>query len=158
MSGIAPNIFGGDHTMSRGMVASVIFRMSGIVNYPYRYVFWDVANHYYGSAITWGHDEKIFNGNPDGSFHPDEDITREQLIVMLRNYANYLNIDTSSDQSLNEFIDHDQINDYALSAMKWAVEQNLISGTANKALNPNQAATRPEAAKILVQIYRMIKK
>ncbi len=158
MSGVQENIFGGDLNMSRGMVACVLYRMHKVENYPYRYVFWDVANHYYGSATTWASDHDIVNGYPDGSFHPDENVTREQLVVMIRNYANFIGVPTNSKQSLKSFHDYKQVSDYAQSAMKWAVENNLISGNADGLLKPQNFATRAEAAKIFVQFYHLINK
>lgn len=156
MSGVAKNRFDPDGKMSRAMVACVLFRIEGIEQYRYRYVFWDVANHYYGSATTWAFDQKVINGYPDGSFHPDEDVSREQLVVMIRNYAMYKGLETNIKADLTQFKDYQKISDYAQSAFEWAYANELISGTNDGLLEPNAKATRAQAAKILVQFTKLL--
>ena len=46
----------------------------------------DVKGHYAEDAIKWGSDKGLINGFPDGSFRPDEPITRGQLMVVLKRY------------------------------------------------------------------------
>ena len=48
-----------------------------------------------------------------------------------------------------EFSDADQVSGWALEAMRWAVEQGILSGTGSGQLSPRGLATRAQAAQML---------
>ena len=76
-------------------------------------------------------------------------MTREQLAAFLYRYAAYKGYDTSASGSLDEFIDKDEISDYAVDAMTWAVGCGLINGTQDNMLSPRGDATRAQIAAML---------
>ena len=51
---------------------------------------------------------------------------------------------------LNEFIDQQEINDYAVEAMEWAYACGILSGLPNKIMMPLGFAERNQVAKMLV--------
>lgn len=161
MSGVKKNIFAPNDNISRGMVATVLHNMSK-VDVQYKSIFDDVANgQYYSKAITFCYDHKIINGLQANLFAPDENVKREDLAVMIRNYAKYMNLDLSNDVNLDDFFDSDLVSDYAKSALCFCVKNGIISGSKindKLYLNPKDSATRAECAKMMVVFNNLINK
>ena len=98
-------------------------------------------------AVRWG----VASGYGDGRFGPDDPITREQLAVMLYQYAWNMGYDlTGGGMALREYDDYDQISGWALEALDWAVHTGLLSGKGGGILDPTGGATRAQAAQILM--------
>ena len=92
---------------------------------------------------------KIVSGYADGTFGPDNAITREQLATILFRYVVYKGLDlVTLEDNLSRFSDRNEISSYAVSAMNWAVGQGLVKGSGGK-LNPKGNATRAQVAAIL---------
>ncbi len=105
-----------------------------------------------GSVGTWYHEavdyvlrNGLMNGYSNGTFGPNDNITREQLAVMLWRYAGS---PAATDKELH-FTDADQASGFALEALRWAVENSIINGKSGGILDPQGLATRAEAAQIL---------
>ena len=144
-SGISETEFQPDGTMSRAMLATVLYRMSGETasgSHP----FTDVADGtWYSDAISWAYEKGIVKGLSDTEFGVDADVSRQQLVVMLKRYADYCTYDTEQSAELTEFMDADQVAEYALSA----VACGIVNGSDGK-LSPDGSATRAQCAKILM--------
>ena len=158
MTGTDSTHFSPDKQMSRGMVATVLYRMAGAPNVTGKSKFSDVKDGlWYSKAITWAANSGIISGYQNGKFGPDDNVTREQMAVMLRNYAMKRGLDTKTTNNLTKFKDYKNVTSYAKSAMGWAVDKGIISGANNGTrLNPTSNATRAECAKMLVQFYKLI--
>ena len=85
-------------------------------------------------------------------------ITRQQLAIMLWRYAKYKGKDLSASSDLKEFTDVNKISSNALVQMKWAVGVGIISGNANKTLNPKGNATRAEVAAMITNYCNKVGK
>ena len=155
--GISDTAFSPDSTMTRGMLATVLYRMAGkpnIENEIWGYPFADVdAEAYYATAIYWARLNGIASGYSDEKFGPDDPITREQLVAILYNYSS----SPTSSQTLEGFTDTDKISSYALNALRWAVEQGILQGKGDGVLDPTGQATRAEVAAILQRFCQISK-
>ena len=60
-----------------------------------------------------------------------------------------------TDKTIREFTDFQQISEYAVEAMTWALETGVITGTASGVLEPGQAADRVQAAQALLVLSQM---
>ncbi len=98
---------------------------------------------WYTASMRWAMDKGISDGT-----NPLDLITREQLVTMLYRYVGK----PKSEANLSSFDDSSDINSYAVGAMKWAVENGFVKGTDNGKLNPNDDATRAEAATVLIRL------
>lgn len=85
----------------------------------------------------------ISTGITDGT-NPSGDVTREQMATILWRYAG----SPKTEGDLNNFSDAGRISSYAVDAMIWAVEKDIIHGS-NGALMPQDNATRAQVAAIL---------
>jgi flagellum-specific peptidoglycan hydrolase FlgJ len=157
MTGYENGSFGPNDTMSRGMAATVLYRMANAGNTAFVAYYPDVqyAGDYYAIPVTWAKQNKVITGYENGYFGPNDCLTREQLAVILYRYAGTLGCDVSTRASLSSFSDNAQVSSYALTAMQWAVSVGILSGDAGR-LKPTTAVNRAEACKMLVIANRFI--
>ena len=83
------------------------------------------------------------------NFGPNDDITREQMVVMLYGYAKLKGYTLAEGADLSAYKDADEISAWALEAVRWAKGANLITGRSADLLAPKGTTTRAEAATIL---------
>jgi hypothetical protein len=154
--GTGDNIFSADINMNRAMLVTVIHRLDGM-ELEAGMEFIDVADgQWYSAAVSWATARDIIKGYGNGNFGPDNSITREQLVTIIYRYAEYTGTDMLSGGGLQGFMDSDQVSDYALQPMAWAVETGLVKGLPGGYINPDGNATRAEVAEILMRFINMI--
>ena len=156
MLGTSKTLFSPYGTATRGMMATILWRMEGSPVPKGKNSFTDVeAGKWYADAITWTAENGIFAGYGKDKFFPDDPITREQLAAIFYRYADYKGYDLTVKGDLDKFKDADKITDYAKTAMQWAVGSGLVKGKSGNLLDPQGTATRAEIAAML---HRFIEK
>ena len=156
MLGTSKTLFSPHGTATRGMMATILWRMEGSPVPKGKNSFTDVeAGKWYADAITWTAENGIFAGYGKDKFGPDDPITREQLAAIFYRYADYKGYDLTVKGNLDKFKDADKITDYAKTAMQWAVGSSLVKGKSGNLLDPQGTATRAEIAAML---HRFIEK
>ena len=156
MLGTSKTLFSPHGTATRGMMATILWRMEGSPAPKGKNSFTDVeAGKWYADAITWTAENSIFAGYGKDKFGPDDPITREQLAAIFYRYADYKGYDLTVKGNLDKFKDADKITDYAKTAMQWAVGSGLVKGKSGNLLDPQGTATRAEIAAML---HRFIEK
>lgn len=107
--------------------------------------FTDHLNHSDKWCLTNG----IMSGYNDTTFGGEDNITREQFAVILRNLTIHQGKDASYDLSLlNSFTDSSKISSWSTESVAWAVSKGLMSGY-NNILNPQGFITRAELATMI---------
>jgi hypothetical protein len=148
---------------TRGMIATIIYRLenepsvSGLVN-PFADV---AAGQWYEAAIRWGYANSILTGYGDGTFGPNDLITREQLAAILYRYTQFKGIDFALTREYITFADSDEISDYALYPIQVLNQLDIIRGIGTNAagltiINPKATATRAEVAAMFVRFLNVI--
>ena len=156
MLGTSKTLFGPHGTVTRGMMATILWRMEGSLAPKGENSFTDVeAGRWYADAITWTAENGIFAGYSMDKFGPDDPITREQLTAIFYRYADYKGYKLTVTENLDKFEDADKITDYAKMVMQWAVGNGLIKGKSENLLDPQGTATRAE---ISAMLHRFIEK
>ncbi len=164
------NLFGSHDNVTRGQVATILWRLAGEPAADQGTVteFDDNQNQnaYYYEAVRWAQSKGIVNGyeNEDGTytnFGPNDYVTREDLAVMIANYARIVErIDVTSDCiALNSIIGSDEVRENARTQLGWAVDSGLISGvvTAHGCdLRPKDQASRAVMATIMMRFMQNI--
>ena len=146
LSGTSETTFSPNLTMSRGMLATVLYRLEGSPELDLNDLFLDVSSDaWYAEGVTWAVENGIAGGYGDGQFGPDDNITREQFVVMLWRYAG----SPEAGSQVLDFVDADQVSSFALEALCWAVENGILHGVGNGVLDPGGTATRAQAAQLL---------
>ena len=151
MGGYGNGLFGPNDNLSRAQFAQILFNREGrpVVNYLLQYG--DVASGaWYTEAVRWATSQGIVGGYGNGMFGPNDNITREQLAVMLWRYAG----SPAATHKELLFNDTDEISGYALEALRWAVENDIISGYGDGRLGPQGLATRAQTAQMLMNFLK----
>lgn len=150
MVGVSDTSFAPGQTLSRAMLASILYRLAGEPAVTAENPFTDVpADRWYTDAVIWAAENGIVVGCGDGTFRPNAPATRAQTAVMLYAYANFAGRNTSQRADLSAFADAADVPSWALAEMQWANAAQLILGRDGKLLAPNAEATRAEMATIL---------
>ena len=135
MSGTGHSLFSPNADTTRGMLMTILARMSGVDTSD--------STPWYQKGLDWA----VTQGVSDGTA-PEKIITREQLATMLYRYAG----SPETTGKVNRFNDADQVSDYALNAVKWAVEKGIISGNGDAVtLDPKGHATRAQMATMMMR-------
>lgn len=152
MEGTSAHYFSPNADLSRGMLATILYRLEGSPNVSSYSSFNDVADtSYYAKAIAWAERNGIVNGVTTERFEPDTAVTREQMAAILCRYADYKGHDTSvSYDYLATFGDSGSSHVYARPALNWAVAHRIINGQGSSVLAPRATATRAEVAQVLM--------
>ena len=132
MTGTSATTFGPEQATTRAMIWTILARMDGVDT---------TGAVWYAAGQKWA----MENGVSDGT-DPNGKITREQLVTMLWRNAG----EPASETDLSAFGDADKVSDWAVDAMRWAVEQGIIQGSKGN-LEPQNSATRCQVAAILMR-------
>lgn len=145
MNGTSPATFGPDETMTRGMLATVLYRATGSPAVTASDSFSDTsAGSYYANAVVWASETGVISGYGNGLFGTDDPVSREQLAAILWRYAGSPDAEPG-----NGFADNSSIASYAAGAVNWARATGIISGTTGNLFAPKENATRAQVAAIL---------
>ncbi|MBQ7822354.1 MAG: S-layer homology domain-containing protein [Clostridia bacterium] len=157
MKGVSADYFAPDVSITRAMFTTVLWRMEGEPEVDTDIPFEDVVNgSYYEEAVRWAADAGVVKGVSETAFAPDVEITREQMATMIYRYVQYIGEDTSVGENTNilSYDDFDEISEYAIPAMQYAVGSGLIKGRTESTLDPLDNATRAETAAILERFIK----
>ena len=145
MNGTSATTFNPNGTTSRGQIAAILYRAAGSPAASGGTDFSDVAETaYYASAVRWAAANGVVTGYADGTFRPNDPITRQQLAAILWRYAV-----SPAAESGTDYADEDAIAAYAVTAVDWARDAGVISGRDGNRFDPSGRATRAQAAVIL---------
>lgn len=160
MNGVGDGKFNPDGTVTRAMLATVLYRQAGSPDVQNASAFPDVnPGEWYGKAIAWAADAGIVTGYPDGTFDPNKAVTRQEMATMFYRYAKFAKFDVSAAGDLSVFPDRNQVLEYAMEAMVWANGAGLITGNVVNdvtCLDPKGNATRSQLATILMRFCENI--
>ena len=152
--GTSETKFSPNDNMTRGMFVTVLGRLSGITaDKKATTKFVDVAKgQYYTPYVKWASDAGIVNGMSTTRFAPDENITREQICVMMEKYIKANHWGLRNDFEVVKFKDEGKISKWAKSAVLACQQGGIINGSKSGngfVFNPQGNATRAEVATIL---------
>ena len=154
-SGVGGGRFAPEQTMTRSMLASVLYRLDGAPEVSADGAFSDVpAGRWDSAAVQWAAQSGIVSGTGEGKFSPEAPMTREALVTMLYRYANQAGLTTDHRSALN-FTDADSVSSWAEEAVNWACEAGILQGSDNQ-LRPGATATRAEVASILMRFTDLV--
>lgn len=150
MNGYGNGQFAPNNNLSRAMLAQILYNREGRPASDKIGNFTDVDGAaWYADAVSWAANNGIVSGYGDGKFGANDNITREQLAVMLWRYAG----SPASSYEISGFGDSGTTSQFAVIAMKWAVENGVIHGD-GQSLNPRGLATRAQVAQMLMNYFK----
>ena len=119
--------------LTRNMMMTVLARTAGADT--------EGGDPWYAKGQQWAVDNGVSNG-----LWGEDNITREQLVTMLFNYANKAGLDTSARADISGMENADAVSSWATEAVQWAVAEGILKGVDNIDLAPQGLATRAQAA------------
>ena len=154
--GTAPTTFSPDVVMSRGMMVTVLHRLAGtpagVGN-----AFTDVpAGYWYTEAVSWAASKNIVSGIGNNLFAPDNNITREQMALILFNYANTMGLNLPNVRGTGVFADSNQISSWAKEAVDAMYRAGIINGKDGNVFDPGGNAKRSEVATMFMNFIKAI--
>lgn len=151
-NGTGNGTFQPNGSCTRAQLAAFLWRLAGEPESTQDPTFTDVsADAWCAKALRWAAEQGIVTGYADGSFHPDQTVTRIQAVAMLYRYAKAQGMDTTrGGMAVREFDDFAAVPAYALEAAGWAVNAGILRGAGNR-LMPNDPCTRTQ---IVTFLYR----
>ena len=146
MSGTGDAVFSPDMTTSRAMMVTLLYRASGSPVVSASSSFTDVADDtWYADAVSWASENAFVSGYGDGTYGPENPVSREQIAAILWRYAVSPQADAGTD-----FSDESDISSYASVAVDWARANGIINGLENNRFDPQGDATRAQIAVLLM--------
>ena len=157
MDGVGAGLFAPNSETTRAQLVTILHRLAGQPAPSGDSGFSDVeTGTWYTDAVAWAAQNGIVNGVSDTQFAPGDDITREQLAVILYRYATYQGYDVSQRADLSGFVDAGTISTYAQEALSWANAQGLVLGFEDDSLRPQGNASRAQIAAVLMRFCQTV--
>lgn len=152
MSGTGSSLFSPYDPVNRGMLVTMLYNLSGAQGSYQNGMFTDVkSSDYYSSAVAWAKQSGVIAGYADGTFRPEQSVTREELATILYSYADKtLGVGSVLWVFPLAYNDTDDISSWAVNAVTWTVNQGLMSQRYNNFFVPWSVATRAEVAVAVV--------
>ena len=151
MNGMDETHFAPEGSLTRGMLVTALYRLAGEPEVTEPATFTDVAQgRYYADAVAWAEDLGIVKGITATAFQPEGTVTRQQAATFLYRYVTeYLEQEAVEGADLTAFTDGGKVQEYAQTAMSWAVAEGFFEGYGDGTLRPRASLTRAQMAKLL---------
>ena len=158
LSGTSDTTFSPNTGMTRGMFVTALGRLAGINPDSYKTgKFTDVkADAYYAPYVNWAAQTGIVTGVTATTFAPDTNINREQMAVIMENYAAKLGYTVPKTLEAVTFADNASISSWAKEAVKSMQQAGILAGKTNNRFDPAGTATRAEVATVLRRFVEII--
>ena len=157
-NGVSANMFSPQTSMTRGMIVTVLGRLTEIKTEYYKgESFSDVdPAEYYAPYVKWAAERGIIKGVGENTFVPNGEISRQDLAVILHRYAELMRVRLPSNADEIIFLDEKEISDYAVGAVEDMQRAGIINGKQDGLFDPKGCATRAEVAAIMHRYCELI--
>ncbi|MNO31009.1 Serine/threonine-protein kinase PknD [compost metagenome] len=153
IQGYPDRSFKPNQVITRAEFASMLARLLVIdVTHAGGAKFPDVQQHWAKDAIEALAYYGIVTGDGDGSFKPDEAITREDMVVMI---VRLLNVEALPQSGSVDFIDLTSAGNYATESIEAAQRARIVTGYTDQTFKPKGLTTRAETATILIRLLAL---
>lgn len=154
MAGVGYGMFNPEGTTTRGMIVQILYNLSGSPEISQYSGFSDVnAYMYYAKAVNWAKSYGVVYGYADGTFRPDDYITREELAIILFSYAEYSpEVTPILWPFAVEYGDEFAISPWALNAVTWCTNKGVFTGKGANLFMPSEYSTRAEVATCILAL------
>jgi hypothetical protein len=142
--------------MTRAMFVTVLHNLEGKPERNGTASFGDVPSGiWYEKAVLWAAENGIVSGIGGGLYAPDSPISRQEMSLMLYNYAAHKGYDIPANREMPQFTDTDMIAAWAGPAVKALSEAGVFNGS-NHAFMPTKTASRAEVAQTFKNFMRFV--
>ncbi|WP_127495079.1 Ig-like domain-containing protein [Paenibacillus glycanilyticus] len=149
IDGYEDNSFRPDASITRAEFATIVAKAFNLVSSSST-TFPDAMNHWGSKAIEALVGQGVLTGYGDGTFKPDKEITRAEIVTVLSRLTDFKPVEKST------FTDID--NNWASTQIKVFAEQGIVKGISTTEFAPNDSASRAEAVSMLIRLIDLIVK
>ncbi|MDR2089297.1 MAG: S-layer homology domain-containing protein [Clostridiales Family XIII bacterium] len=159
MTGTSATAFSPQAKLTRAMLVTILHRLAASPAAGENAAFDDVDGaSWYGAAVNWAAEKDVVAGVGDGKFAPNDDVTREQIAVILYRYAQYAGTEPQGNWAVRlDFADVRNISDWATEGAMYCYKDGIIAGKPGNLFDPQGEATRAEAAAMLHRFVESVK-
>ena len=158
LNGASATTFGPNTGVTRGMLVTALGRLAGIDPAQYRTgKFTDVkADADYAPYVNWAACKGVVSGTTATTFSPNKLVTRQQMAVIMANYARAMGYTLPKTREAARFSDNASIAGWAADAVKGMQMAGVLVGKDEKRFAPTATATRAEAAAALHRYVELV--
>ncbi len=154
MKGTTESTFAPGEDMTRAQFITILGRYAGIEDSsstaPVSTKFSDVnTKAYYAAHVAWGVEQGIIQGTTATTFSPSDEISRQDMAVMMARYAAAMEILLPDGDSETKFADDEAISSYAKEAVYQMKAAGVLNGKGNNKFDPKGTALRSEVAAVM---------
>lgn len=160
VEGTGNEMFSPDRDITRAEFSAIAVRGLGLKLENGESLFTDVKpTDWFSSAVQTAYQYGLIHGYEDGTFRPDERITREEAMHIMANAMMITGLneqleDQPAESVLQSYHDADDIDSWAISSIAKSVKAGLVSGRSNDKLAPKGSITRAEVATLLERLLK----
>ena len=159
VNGMTETTFEPQGTLTRAEFATMLYRVSYAPVVTGESTYSDVkTGDWYYNAVVWATEAGVVNGMGDGTFAPNDNITRQEMATMLYRLAKAEKVE---EDMLASFPDAASVADWAKDAMNWAVSTEIVNGSTHddkvNYLDPTATALRCQAAAVACRYLALSK-
>ena len=157
VSGMGNNRFEPKRPVTRAQVAQILYALEEKPEVTKTGNFKDVPEgKWYSNAVNWAANNGVMSGYTTGNFLPNAGITRQQFMATIYKYVRLKKYDSTRSGDITSFKDVNDVTEYAVPALQWAVGHRVMDGTDDHKLMPKATTSRAEMAVILASFDRNI--
>ncbi|WP_338554319.1 S-layer homology domain-containing protein [Paenibacillus sp. KS-LC4] len=160
IEGTGNGLFSPARDITRAEFAAILVRGLGLQLESGAAVFSDVpTSAWYSGAVNTAHAYGLIGGFEDGTYRPNDRITREQAMLMIAKAMKLTNLKSqlpaqSIEQTLQAFKDAGKASAWALGGIADSVQAGIVSGRSDAQLEPKAFITRAEVASIIQRLLK----
>ena len=159
MAGTGTDTFSPNTNLTREQFVTILWRVAGSPEATVENPFQDVNDSNWSyKAILWAYEFGVTAGMTPDTFGRSNNVSREQLAMFLYKFALLKGLDVSALADISAYPDTDSISSYAVTAIRWAVANGLMSGTQvgnTVLLDPQGTSSRAVGATMLMRFTEM---
>ena len=154
--GITETKYEPNRDITRGEFAGFMTNALGLEKTYKSSKFKDVnSSKWYSDGVQTASDYGIISGYEDGTFRPDNKITREEAMSIIARSMKYTKLEANSNNSeLKRYKDASNVSDYAKDSVIKCIVSGVVTGRKSDILAPKANITRAEAAAIIQKLLR----
>lgn len=159
VNGRPGSIFGPQDHITRAELAAILVNTLNFTGIEYQVgqtgTFRDVrADDWFAEVVRQASAAQLIKGYPNGTFRPHNPATREEIATVINTLAELLKLETisSNPNPLDQFVDSDQISDWARESMAQAIRLGILQGTPQRQLHPSTYITRAELCTMIMRM------
>ncbi|MFC7679851.1 family 43 glycosylhydrolase [Paenibacillus sp. GCM10028914] len=160
LSGTGSNLFNPNVEITRAEFAALLVRAFGLQSDGEEQVFSDVkTSDWYADNVRIAQAYGLITGFEDGTFRPNEKITREQAMVITAKSMEITELKKvvggpAAEEILSEYNDALSVSSWAKSGVADSLQAGIVSGRSASVLAPKARITRAEAAKLTQELMK----